>query len=162
MWEVRIRISSKPCCDAYQLTRVGLVKLSYLWAVQMINISSTFIYPIKKTFPDAKVKTKHMYKCYFLILIMDPVFRVPFIKYILHFKTTLTVSLHLKLKRKVMSACLTSLVVKYIIKLYSLHWLTRIGFSSDILKVWQFQNIFMLPLSYFFLIFSCDSYFVFS
>lgn len=55
---------------------------------------------------------------------MDPVFleiRVPFIKYILHFKTTLTVSLHLKLKRKVMSACLTSLVVKYIIKLYSLH-----------------------------------------
>lgn len=138
MWEVRIRISSKPCCDAYQLTRVGLVKLSYLWAVQMINISSTFIYPIKKTFPDAKVKTKYMYKCYFLILIMDPVFlqiRVPFIKYILHFKTTLTVSLHLKLKRKVMSACLTSLVVKYIIKLYSLHWLTRIGFSSDILKV---------------------------
>lgn len=131
----------------------------------MINISSTFIYPIKKTFPDAKVKTKYMYKCYFLILIMDPVFlqiRVPFIKYILHFKTTITVSLHLKLKRKVMSACLTSLVVKYIIKLYSLHWLTRIGFSSDILKVWQFQNIFMLPLSYFFLIFSCDSYFVFS
>ena len=96
---------------------------------------------------------------------MDPVFleiRVPFIKYILHFKTTLTVSLHLKLKRKVMSACLTSLVVKYIIKLYSLHWLTRTGFSSDILKVWQFQNMFMLPLSYFFLIFSCDSYFVFS
>lgn len=135
MWEVRIRISSKPCCDAYQLTRVGLVKLSYLWAVQMINISSTFIYPIKKTFPDAKVKTKYMYKCYLLILIMDPVFRVPFIKYILHFKTTLTVSLHLKFKRKVMSACLTSLVVKYIIKLYSLHWLTRIGFSSDILKV---------------------------
>lgn len=87
----------------------------------MINISSTFIYPIKKTFPDAKVKTKYMYKCYFLILIMDPVFRVPFIKYILHFKTTLTVSLHLKFKRKVMSACLTSLVVKYIIKLYSLH-----------------------------------------
>lgn len=88
----------------------------------MINISSTFIYPIKKTFPDAKVKTKYMYKCYFLIL--NPVFlqiRVPFIKYILHFKTTLTVSLHLKLKRKVMSACLTSLVVKYIIKLYSLH-----------------------------------------
>lgn len=80
----------------------------------MINISSTFIYPIKKTFPDAKVKTKYMYKCYFLILIMDPVFlqiRVPFIKYILHFKTNLTVSLHLKLKRKVMSACLTSLVV---------------------------------------------------
>lgn len=68
-----------------------------------------------------------------------------FIKYILHFKTTLTVSLHLKLKRKVMSACLTSSVVKYIIKFYSLHWLTRIGFSSDILKVWQFQNIFMLP-----------------
>lgn len=62
-----------------------------------------------------------MYKCYFLILIMDPVFRVPFIKYILHFKTTLTASLNLKLKRKVMSACLTSLVVKYIIKLYSLH-----------------------------------------
>lgn len=30
--------------------------------------------------------------------------RVPFIKYILHFKTNLTVSLHLKLKRKVMSA----------------------------------------------------------
>ena len=52
---------------------------------------------------------------------MDPVFRVPFIKYILHFKTTLTASLNLKLKRKVMSACLTSLVVKYIIKLYSLH-----------------------------------------
>lgn len=130
-----------------------------------IYISSTFIYPIKKTFPDAKVKTKYMYKCYFLILIMDPVFlqiRVPFIKYILHFKTTLTVSLHLKLKRKVMSACLTSLVVKYIIKLYSLHWLTCVGFSSDILKVWQFQNIFMLPLSYFFLIISCDYYFVFS
>lgn len=40
----------------------------------MINISSNFIYPIKKTFPDAKVKTKYMYKCYFLILIMDPVF----------------------------------------------------------------------------------------